>query len=146
MSFEKLGLTPRVLDTSEIDEVLEFETSRLKPEDMIMSWHAPWRKEALEHYIPKGWCFALRNGDGLLAAYFLAQPLIFYRGLTQTLWVEHMGFREASSIDGLVDLARKYARDKHLQKVVFNSEIDLSSFGAEAVTNQTYEFKTTKMS
>lgn len=146
---EKLGLTPRVLDVSEIDEVLAYEQARMSksndPEAMIKSWNAPWRKESLDHYVPKGWCFAVRDRNQKLAAYFLAQPLLFYNGLTQTLWVEYFSYEDPQVLPILVELARRYARDKHLQKVVIRSESDLSSLGATRSSPNTFEFNTTKM-
>ncbi len=153
MTFEslvdKLGLTPRVLDASEIEEVLNFEQDRLSlsndPEALIKSWHAPWRKESLEHYVPKGWCFAVRDNNQKLVAYFLAQPLLFYNGLTQTLWIEYLSFNDPQALPVLVELARRYARDKHLQRVVIRSETDLNSLGATRSQNNTFEFNTTKM-
>ncbi len=148
-TFENLGLAPRVLDVSEIDEVLAYEQSKLSksnsPEDMVLSWNAPWRKESLEHYVPKGWCFAVRDQNQKLVAYFLAQPLLFYNGMTQTLWVEHLSYDNSSVLAPLVDLARKYARDKHLQKVVLRAESDLTSLGAVRSQNNTFEFNTTRM-
>ncbi len=149
--FESLGLTPRVLDESEIEEVLAFENARVaqseRIEDQLLSWNAPWRLESLQHYVPKGWCFALRDDQGKLKGYFLAQPLLFYNGMTQTLWVEYMGCESHEIMIALVDLARRYARDKHLQKVMINAPatLDLSEFGAKKTQSHTYEFNTTKM-
>lgn len=150
MNFESLDLSARVLDISEFNEILNYENLRLQQsgrgDDITASWNAPWRQEALEHYLPKGWCFALRNNDGQLKAYFLAQPLIFFRGMTQTLWVEYMAYENQNELLALVDLGRRYAKDKHFQKVIFNTNVDLTEWGAQATMTDTFEFNTTRMS
>ena len=147
ITFEDLGLAPRVLDPSEIEEVVAYEQAKLSGsiENMLQSWNAPWRKESLDHYVPKGWCFAVRDKNQKLVAYFLAQPLLFFNGLTQTLWVEHLAYDDSQMLEPLIDLARKYAKDKHLQKVVVCSEHDLTPYGAARTQNNTFEFATTKM-
>jgi len=149
VDFESLGLRAIVLDASEIDEVLAYEQTRAanRGDAPMLSWHAPWRSESLQFYIPKGWSFALRDSANHLRAYFLAQPLLFYGGMTQTLWVEYLCYDDRDALSALVDLARRYARDKHLQKVIFNlpSNVDLSSMGAHRTSANTFEFNTTRM-
>lgn len=144
----------RVLDVSEIQEVSDFEKERLEKsiadetDRMFQSWHAPWRLESLEFYLPKGWCFAIRN-QNVLKAYFLAQPLLFLRGLTQTLWIEHMAFSNVDTGRMLVELALKNAREKHLQVALFQVHSDnrglLEEAKAKFLSETLAEIKTSKI-
>ena len=145
--------TFRVLVQAELDAVQEFERKMIESlgipeqEAQIMSWSAPWRQESLEHYAKSGWSFGAWRGEKL-AGYFLAQPFVFFRGLTQTLWVEHVSAADSDLEAQLIDLARRYGRDKHLQSVLFNENANLKSDlkiqGAQAIADQIFEFKTTK--
>ena len=87
----------------------------------MAAWSAPWREESLAHYLRSGWSMGLWSSSGKeeLKGYFLAQPLLFYRGLTQSLWGEHIGACTVEARLELEDAAIKYARDKHLQSVFF---------------------------
>lgn len=128
-----MSLNLRVIQLNEIDEILEFEHKKLNeqfPGDMdamMQAWHARWRKESLEHYLKTGWSFLARDKDrasahsteGELIGYFLAQPLLFFDGQTQSLWVEHIQFSTLQARDELCDLAYRLSREKHLQKVYF---------------------------
>ena len=104
-----MNLYTRVIQVSEIDELMIFEMKKLaenvadEDERRMMSWNARWRKESLDHYIPMGWSFLARDKEmeriasldgisseeGLLAGYFIAQPLLFLDGQTQSLLIEH---------------------------------------------------------
>ena len=120
-----MSIDLKVILTSEIPELLNYEEHRLMeqglPEDeaKISAWSAPWRKEALEHYIPMGWSFLARDLDGKLLGYFLAQPILFFDRQTQSLWVEHLQASSLLARDALTDLACRLSRDKHLQRVYF---------------------------
>ncbi len=128
-----MSLYLRVIQASDLDEILEFEQARLREtvtdedERIFAAWHSRWRRESLEHYIPLGWSFLARDRalttpeipEGPLVGYFLAQPLLFFAGYTQTLWVEHMQFQALQSRDELCELAYKLSREKHFQKVLF---------------------------
>lgn len=113
-----------VLEKTHLDEVIQFEKGRLEllePDPIareLKGWDAKWRMESLEHFLPIGWSFGARNLDGQLLGYFLAQPFLFFRGMTQTLWVEHLSYLSPDIGMGLVDLAYRWGRDKHMQKVV----------------------------
>jgi hypothetical protein len=149
----KVGmLNPRVLDIQELEKVLAFEEKRLKASNlseeqkMFASWHAPWRREALEYYLPKGWCFGVWNEQDELVAYFLAQPFIFFQGYTQTLWVEHLAFDTDEQLNLLIDLARRNSRDKHLQKLLIKADgVNLLPQGAALIEKKYFEFTTTKL-
>lgn len=93
-----------------------------KMESEILSWSAKWRKESLEHYLPLGWSFAAYSGDQLVG-FFLAQPLLYFAGHAQVLWVEDLVSESAEVKSLLVDTAYKMARDKHLQRVLMPSEM-----------------------
>lgn len=79
-----MELNYRVLTLAEMDEITEFERENFsrsgfsQPEQMILSWKAPWRRESLEHYLGRGWCFGARDKFGKMVGYFLAQPILFF--------------------------------------------------------------------
>jgi hypothetical protein len=119
----------RILLPSDRDAVMAFAKERLaravsEPmEREMQSWNARWRAESLDHYLPQGWSFAAFTGEGAMLGFLLAQPFLFYRGLTQTLWVEHLEFTAPDVGRRLLETAYSWARDKHLQCVlVENSE------------------------
>jgi hypothetical protein len=144
----------RVLDISEIQNVAELEKKLLEAlqipadEAAILSWSAPWRQESLQHYAATGWSFGAWVGPQLVG-YFLAQPIVFFRGYTQTLWIEHIAAMDENIKAELVDLARRYGRDKHLQSVLFADNRDLHSVlenaGAKKIGEHLYEVHTTKV-
>jgi hypothetical protein len=137
-----LSLDFQVLSLGDLDEVYAFAESQFQKEmreqkkdeneTRLLLWHVPWRKEALEHYLKSGWSFIARDG-GKPVGFYLAQPFLFFRGQTQTLWIEHIeGLNQAVS-DSLLEIATKVAREKHLQRV-------LTTDGAQGLR----EIKTTK--
>lgn len=86
----------------------------------MASWHARWRPEALDHYLPLGWSFGAFDPDrNELKGYLLAQPLLFFRGMTQSLWVEWLRAADREIAASLAEVAYKWARDKHLQQVLY---------------------------
>lgn len=87
----------------------------------MKSWSARWRAEALDHYLKLGWSYgAFENGR--LCGFVLGQPLLFHRGLTQTLWLEHLEAENENISTFLLDCATKWARDKHFQCVLMEGE------------------------
>lgn len=128
-----MGLFCRIVEARDMNEIMEFENRKLRDqipdesERTIASWHARWRKESLEHYLPQGWCFLVRDQDlssqeseeGLLVGYFLAQPVLFMDGQTQSLWVEHLSYASLQARDELCEIAYKLSREKHFQRVFF---------------------------
>ena len=120
------SLDIRILLLEDKEAIMQFENERLArtaPDPMereMKVWDARWRGEALEHYLPQGWsfgCFA----EMKLAGYFLGQPYLFHRGLTQTLWIEHLSALSPAVACQLVETAHKWARDKHLQTVLLEN-------------------------
>lgn len=116
----------KILAPQDLESILTFEKSKLVGEDFdreMASWHARWRRESLEHYLPLGWSFFKRE-KGELVAYILCQPLLFFEGWTQSLWIEHVSASRAEDAQEMIDIAYRWARDKHLQKVFFNTQLD----------------------
>ena len=114
----------------------------------MSSWSARWRPEALDHYLRLGWSYGCFEGDSL-RGFLLAQPLVFYRGLTQTLWVEQIMAGTLQEARLLVDTAYKWARDKHFQCLLMeqtaDSEFVLQDYKtASAVNEGCIELKTSR--
>lgn len=149
-----MSLTLQVIQVSEIDEILEYEQRRLnesgasESDRMFQSWHARWRKESLEHYLPMGWSFSARDADGVLIGYFLAQPLLFFDGQTQSLWVDYLQSSSLQGRDSLTELAYKLSREKHFQRVYFPNQTSIVNsvrpFKPEEWNAQTLFLRTTK--
>jgi hypothetical protein len=128
-----MGLFFRIATIEDLNEISEYEKKRLAesiPDPMereMQSWHAKWRPESLQQYLPLGWSFLARDPDqtstfsqeGLLVGYFLAQPLLFFDGQTQSLWLEHLSYSSLQARDQLCDLSYRLCREKHFQRVYF---------------------------
>ncbi|MCC6138099.1 MAG: hypothetical protein IT287_05670 [Bdellovibrionaceae bacterium] len=115
----------KVMTPDDIDDILAFEMERLPGEGIekeMQAWHALWRRESLEHYAPLGWSFVMR-AEGKLQGYVLAQPLLFFKGWTQTLWIEHIGTTTPELGTYLFEIIYRWARDKHFQKVYFHESL-----------------------
>ncbi len=158
-----MSLYCRVIQPTDLDEIMAFENKKMaeiysdEMERNIQSWNARWRKEALEHYLPLGWSFLARfedttsefSSEGLLAGYFIAQPMLFLDGQTQSLWVEHLSYSSLQTRDQLCELAYKLSREKHFQRVFFpNSSGVMNSvrlFKPEVWQPQVISIKTTKV-
>lgn len=116
----------------------------------MASWNAPWRDESLALYLSTGWSVGLwSNADKeKFLGYFLAQPLLFFCGLTQVLWVETLSASNSQDKTFLIDTAIRYSREKHLQSVFFNLPNDtkdlLLSFKGIQRGDGLFEVKTTK--
>jgi hypothetical protein len=117
------NLDLRILFPADKEALLAFAKRQLAAsvedtmEREMQSWNARWRGEALDHYLTQGWSYGAFVNDEL-RGFLLGQPLLFYRGLTQTLWVEHVEADSPATTLQLLDAAYKWARDKHLQCVV----------------------------
>lgn len=144
----------KVLDSQNIDKVLHFEEQRAlrQFEDSMElefhKWQAPWRKESLEHYIVGGWSFGVWSSTEDLEGYFLAQPLVFFDGQTQSLWMEWLSYNDVQVGQELVELAVGYSREKHFQRVlVAGSELHetiLQNYEAPVWKGDVRWIKTTK--
>jgi hypothetical protein len=143
----------RILQLSDTDAILKFERHALEmtePDAMereMREWHAPWRKESLEHYLPQGWSFADFSGDQLVG-YFLAQPQLFTGTMTQTLWVEHFHATNEQVQAALFDVAYRTCREKHFQKLILREEeshsLKASDLRLTALEDKLLEIKTAK--
>jgi hypothetical protein len=161
-----MSLQLRIIQPSEIEEILSFEKRKLQDqiqdemEREFAMWNSRWRKEALEFYLPMGWSFLARdqqvqnnNGEahseGPIVGYFIAQPLLFLHGQTQSLWIEHLQYNSLQVRDELCELAWRLSKEKHFQKVYFPDLSGLangvSRFKAEPWSPQVLEVKTTKV-
>lgn len=91
----------------------------------LKAWVARWRPESVAYYLPQGWSFGAFQ-EGRLVGFLLGQPLLFYRGLTQTLWIEELMFETTAAGELLLETAYKWARDKHLQCVLIEAAAERS--------------------
>jgi hypothetical protein len=114
-----------VLKPKDHDAVLAFERNRAESsiqdpiERELASWKARWRPEQLTHYLNLGWSFGAWENEQL-RGYVLAQPLLFFRGLTQSLWIETMTFETKEIGEALLESIYRWARDKHFQTVLIS--------------------------
>lgn len=91
----------------------------------LQSWSSRSRPEALDHYLRLGWSYgAFDINTGQLLGFLLAQPLLFYRGLTQTVWVEELAHKpeDLTVALELLNTAYRWARDKHVQCLLLESD------------------------
>lgn len=148
----------KVLRDVDVPHILDFERQKLKsrglsePEVELNSWESSWRTESLDFYLGSGWSFAKWQGvegESTLLAYFLAQPLLFFRSMTQTLWIERLGYVQLEHAKDLFDVAFRLSREKHLQKLILKGENDLiqhlTDWEFSKIGEQMYEFKTSKI-
>ncbi len=147
---------PQVLRPEDATVIVTFEQNRMferipdEFERELESWQSSWRQESLEHYLPQGWSFGYWSDTKILLGYFLAQPILFYRGMTQTLWVERVVGVDQQVTKSLMEVAAGIAREKHFQKVLFHQEDDISlpleDFKIKKLEGQIYEMLTAKIS
>ena len=141
----------QVIGPLDAEEIFAFADARLsaaivdESERMFASWNAKWRRESLEHYLKLGWSIVARI-EGQAVGFFLAQPFMFFRGQTQTVWVEHIEAADVRVRKALIDVAVRVGREKHMQRVLFAdaSLIELSAWGAQPLEDCPLEVKTTK--
>ena len=145
----------RVIQAEDLQEILDLENQKLSEqypdemERMIAGWNSKFRVEALNHYIATGWSFLAKEQDtNRLVGYFIAQPLLFLDGQTQSLWVEHLQHTTLQARDELCELAYKLGREKHLQRVYFPNDNgvpdSITAFKPESWQPGTLAVKTTK--
>lgn len=150
-----MSLFCRVIQADDLQDILDLENRKLQEtypdemERMMAQWNSKFRIEALNHYISLGWSFVARDQENnKLMGYFIAQPLLFLDGQTQTLWVEHVQHCSLQARDELCELAYKLGREKHLQRVYFPNDNgvpnSVKSFKPELWQPGTLSVKTTK--
>jgi len=119
-----------------VELVQNFELGRL-PQNLseiqreMTSWEKPWRKESLAHYSQLGWSFVAED-KGEILGYTLGQPLLFFNNWTQSLWVEHCSYKDEEVGFQLLDTSIRWAKTKHLQKVIMNAKSDSASFACDS--------------
>lgn len=140
----------------EADLILDYENKKLadqilnEDERRMSAWHARWRKESLEHYLKLGWSFIALDPQDQILGYFLGQPLLFFDGQTQSLWIEHLQSSSLKTRDALTELAYRLAREKHFQRVYFPNQPQIlnsiKQFNPENWGPHSLFLKTTKAS
>lgn len=143
----------RIAQLSDLDLVYQLAESLLRKETpdemelMMKIWDSRIRKEALTHYLNLGWSFVAENESGI-TGFFLAQPMLFVNGKTQTLWVEEIMSEDSAIRKSLLDITHKLARDKHLQGVLisnrFESDITHLNIKTQKLNEDLLWIKTTK--
>ncbi len=141
----------QVIGPLDIEEIYSFAEARLiaaipdESERMFASWVAKWRRESLEHHLKLGWSFVARR-EGKIVGFFLAQPFMFFRSQTQTVWVEHIEAQDELVRRALIDVAVRVGREKHMQRVLFADAAanELSAWSGRAIEDIIWEVKTTK--
>lgn len=144
----------RIAEAADLDTIYAFAEDKLRlkfpdqMELMMAVWESRFRKEALEHYLKLGWSFLAYDLNNQVHGFFLGQPLLFFQGRTQTLWVEYILANSTKIQSDLADIAIKLSRDKHLQEVVFPEEVrDLQferNYQFNEIQNKMTWVKTTK--
>lgn len=150
-----MNLICQVIQASDLQEILDLENKKLQEthpdemERMIATWNSKFRIEALNHYISLGWSFLSRDETTKeLVGYFIAQPLLFFDGHTQSLWVEHVQTQTDKARNELCELAYRLGREKNFQRVYFPGDNDVpqavSNFKPMAWEPGTLSVKTSK--
>lgn len=150
-----MSLFCRVIQAEDLKDILDLESKKLHelyPDELertMAGWNSKFREEALNHYISLGWSFLVQDEESKkLMGYFIAQPLLFLDGQTQTLWVEHIQYCSLQARDELCELAYKLGREKHLQRVYFPNDNgipnSIKTFKPETWQPGTLSVKTTK--
>lgn len=144
----------QVLSSNDLEEIFAFAENNLRaemPDDVERTFHiwmVKWRKEALEHYLKLGSSFIARNPNKEVVGFYLAQPLLYFRGQNQTYWIEHVEARDPQVKEALVEVAVRHAREKHVQRVLFADAHalmpQLMKWSAQLITDEIAEVKTTK--
>lgn len=148
LEFEKL----RVLRVEDKPDILTYESARSNTNDnplaFVDTWSAPWREESLDHYLELGWCMGYFE-DHKLESYILVQPILFFRGLTQSLWIETIRANSESIFATLLEAVIRVSKEKHLQQVFFHKtlfqdfESQTKSFKIESLSEFSF-VKTTR--
>jgi hypothetical protein len=144
----------QVLSAQDSDAILEWvEMRRAREipdpfERMLQSWASRTRTEALHHYLSLGWSMVSR-AESKVNGVILAQPVLFFRGMTQALWVEWLDAADSSTAAALADAIVRVAREKHLQRVHFDRlslgvDTAFSAWSAREIDTGLLEIKTTK--
>lgn len=123
----------KVMTEKDAQQVFELAQAVFKeqiPDDferMMYLWDSSFRIESIEHYAQTGWSFCLRHSqDQTLQGALLGQMILFFQGQTQSLWIEDFVYSTREQREQLIEIAIRWGRDKHLQKVFFAPKLDMS--------------------
>lgn len=144
----------RIAQLADLEVIYQFAEGLLKktiPNDterMMKIWDSRFRKEALEHYLKLGWSFIGCDEHQNIQGYFLGQPLLFFEGQTQTLWVEDVQAQTHEVQAELLEIAYRLSRDKHFQKVILpryaHAGLDFKNIKYQKQSDEWIWCKTTK--
>lgn len=142
----------QILSLSELAEVIEFARARSSGAgagDPFVEWSAPWRTESLEHYLKLGWSMSRRDPvTGRLCGYILAQPFLFWRKQTQTVWIEHVDGETPAIKNELIETLIRIGREKHMQRVLIplglGPDEAIRARSGKVIEDDIVEFQTTK--
>ncbi|MGE3387758.1 MAG: hypothetical protein AB7K41_13600 [Bdellovibrionales bacterium] len=145
----------RILRPEDGEAILAFARARLEAqiedamEREFAQWSAPWRGEALQHYLASGWSFAAVDANGQILGFALAQPLLFFRGFTQTVWTEYADASSEIVGAALVETLYRWSRDKHIQKLIFADSEQVpgwaKALGGQRTAEGWWEMATTRI-
>lgn len=149
----------KIAQLDNLDEILQFEEQQLmkifpdETERMFQAWNSRAREESLRQHLPNGWCFIARTKEspvestqGALLGFFIAQPLLFFAGHTQSLWIEHLSAVDSEVERALCDLAYRLAREKHFQRLYLTQGLSqhVRNFPQETWNPETLCVRTSK--
>lgn len=126
-----LKINYRIAELADKEKIFEFAKGQLLSQEKMLNaevsefdimmkiWESKFRLEALEHYLKLGWSFIAEDENSKnIYGFFIGQPLLFFEGHTQNLWVETIVAYDDEIKKHLVDISVKLSRDKHLQRVI----------------------------
>ncbi len=122
MQFDKLrALRP---EDKLLVQAFELKSSEVanNPLAFMDNWSAPWREESLDFYLNLGWSMGHFEQDAV-KGYILVQPMLFFKGHTQSLWVETIRTNSELIFATLLEAVVRIAKEKHLQQVFFHQTL-----------------------
>ena len=141
------------LRPEDLESILALEKSKAladgsdEIEASMKEWSSRWRREALEHYLPLGWSFGVFDNDKL-QSYVIAKVIPFFRSYTQVLWIENITTKDKLDKAQLMDVLYKYSKEKHLQYVMMDENINISELNLdiplEEISDRFFQVRTTK--
>lgn len=118
----------RPMTEHDIVALLEFENKKRHlpwadaSEPDVSLWSHRARRESLDFYSRSGWSFIALDEANQVIGFVLAQPLSFFGGYTQSLWVEYLSAGSLAARDYLIDLMINLAKTQHFQGVFFPAD------------------------
>lgn len=145
MEFDQL----KVLRSDDKPKILAFEAIKQAelndPLSFMQNWSAPWREESLDHYLNLGWSMAHSlDSKTEIKGYVLAQPILFFGGHTQSLWIETIRANSEIVFLTLLDAVTRVAKEKHLQQIFFHQSL-VQDFESKSIGNKLSELKIEKL-